>query len=83
MRMPTTTLRMAIVAAALLQPPPATWTLVEDLWIGAHDGPSALTVVSHATTDETRNLGEAWPKLGEVERKVLLDDWAYHVQIIV
>jgi hypothetical protein len=39
--------------------------------------------VRSVSRDETRNLGEAWPKLGEEERKVLLDDWAYHVQIIV
>jgi hypothetical protein len=27
--------------------------------------------------------GEAWPTLGEEERKVLLDYWVYHVQVIV
>jgi hypothetical protein len=26
--------------------------------------------------------GEAWPRLGEEERKVLLDYWVYHVQIM-
>lgn len=54
--MPTTTMWMAIVAAALPQPSPATWTLVEDLRIGAHDGPSALTVVSHATTNSREDV---------------------------
>jgi DNA invertase Pin-like site-specific DNA recombinase len=32
---------------------------------------------------ETRNLAEAWPNLGEEERKILLDYWIYDVQIIV
>jgi hypothetical protein len=28
-------------------------------------------------------VGEPWPKFSEEERKVLLDYWVYHVQIIV
>jgi predicted metal-dependent hydrolase len=32
---------------------------------------------------ETRNLADAWPSLGEEERKILLDYWVYDVQIIV
>ena len=33
--------------------------------------------------DETRNLAEAWPTLGEPGRKALLDYWVYNVQIVV
>ena len=36
-----------------------------------------------AIIHETRNLGHAWPSLTEEERKVLLDYWVYHVEIIV
>lgn len=36
-----------------------------------------------AIIDETNNLGEAWPTLTEEERKVLLDYWVYHVEIVV
>jgi hypothetical protein len=32
---------------------------------------------------ETRNLADAWPGLGEEERKILLDYWVYDVQVIV
>lgn len=36
-----------------------------------------------AIIHETRNLGHAWPSLTEEERKVLLDYWVYHVEIVV
>jgi DNA invertase Pin-like site-specific DNA recombinase len=36
-----------------------------------------------AIIDETRNLGDAWPKLSDEEKKVLLDYWVFHVEIVV